>query len=83
MFAGVPGQDAHDGAYSAARYLEHCKIAGIDFTGGASDIYKCSDQIDRKLVYSILRAAGCPGRVITAYEASMENVAAHNTISGG
>ena len=41
------------------------------------------DQINRKLVYQILEAAGCPGKVLVANRAYMENVVSHNSIAGG
>ena len=59
MFAGVGGQGAHDGAYTTAVYCEIMKLLGIRFTGEAADLYKCFDQIVRKLVYKILDRAGC------------------------
>ena len=83
MYAGVPGKGALDGAYEAALTIEFCRITGTQVTGGASDIYKCFDQVNRHLVYGILEEAGCPKGVITAYRAFQESVAVHNAVAGG
>jgi hypothetical protein len=69
MFAGIPGQGAHDGAYAAALIMERCRVSGMPFTGGAVDICKCFDQMVRPLKNDILRQAGCPEKVIIAYQA--------------
>ena len=53
MFAGVEGQGAEEAAYSTALFLEHCHLHHKAFTGGAADIFKFFDQVQRKLLYKI------------------------------
>ena len=60
MFAGVEGKGAQDAAYDTALITEWCELTGTDLTGGAADIYKCFDQIDRTLLHMILKEAGMP-----------------------
>ena len=43
MYAGIEGQGAADASYGTASQIEHCMVHGVDFTGGASDIYTCFD----------------------------------------
>ena len=58
MFAGIEGQGAEEAAYSTALFLEHCKLSKTEFTGGAADIYKFFDQVQRDLLYDLLEKAG-------------------------
>ena len=83
MFAGVPGQGAADGAYFTALELEEAKLRGQNVTGGVADIYKCFDQVQRPLVYTLLLRGGVPQRVVNAYKAFLEKVQVHNSVAGG
>lgn len=62
MYAGVPGRGAADASYHTALIIENCSLKEEDFTGGAADIYKCFDQIDRTLLHKILKEACMPRR---------------------
>ncbi len=44
--------------------LENVHLAGIPFSGGAVDIYKCFDQISRVLLQRILILAGMPTAIL-------------------
>ena len=50
MFSGVPGQGANGAAYMIAMLVEQCALKNEDFVGGAADIYKCCDQVQRPLM---------------------------------
>ena len=50
MYAGIGGQGTEDAAYASAVLLEHCHLRDLDATGGAADIFKCFDQVNRVLV---------------------------------
>ena len=50
IFAGVPGRGAADASYHTALVIENYMMKGEEFTGGAADIYKRFDQIDRTLL---------------------------------
>ena len=58
VFAGVEGQGVADAAYETAISMELRTLRGDDCTGGATDIFKCFDQIVRPLVYKIMEEAG-------------------------
>jgi hypothetical protein len=47
MYAGIEGQGAGDAAYATAIEVEVCRFMGVHFTGGAADIFKCFDQIQK------------------------------------
>ena len=70
IYAGVDGQGAADAAYETAITMELARLLGEPCTGGAADIYKCFDQIQRQLLYRIMEEAGMPRRVREAYQNS-------------
>ena len=39
IYAGIEGQGANDAAYATAVEIEYCRMHGIDYTGGAADIF--------------------------------------------
>lgn len=70
MYAGVPGRGAADASYRTALVMEVCKLKGVDYTGGAADIYKCFDQLVRPIIYKLLAKAGIPKDILGAYKKS-------------
>ena len=60
MTAGVKRRGADDGWWYTALRIEQDQINGTPYTGGAADIFKCFDQINRANVYAMARAAGMP-----------------------
>ena len=52
-------------------------------TGGAADIYKCFDQIDRTLLHRILKEAGMPAAILQPYRNFLDNLEVYNTVAGG
>ena len=54
MYAGVEGKGAADAAYSTGLLIEWCRLAGVGYSGGAADIYKCFDQVVRPVVAGLL-----------------------------
>jgi hypothetical protein len=50
MYAGIEGRGAADAAYTTALILEYCKLTKTPYSGGAADILKCFDQIQRPLL---------------------------------
>ena len=60
MYAGVPGKGAVDAWHLALTTIEQYKLEKKPFAGAVADIMKFFDQIRRKLVYRIARAAGMP-----------------------
>ena len=83
MFAGIEGQWAEEAAFSTALLLEHCRMKGQELTGGAADVYKLFDQIQRDLLYEILNKAGMPAGVLGAYKIFIEGMTVYNTVAGG
>ena len=83
IFAGVEGAGAEEAAYATALQLEYCQLHGIDFSGGAADIFKFFDQVQRGLLYRSLEEAGMPKIILGAYKTFLEKMkVAHNTIAG-
>ena len=41
---------------------------------GSIDVYKCFDQINRKLLYKVAEAAGMPPRILNPYMAYIDNL---------
>ena len=80
MFAGVAGQGAVDAWYQALMDAELMMLEGTPFCGGAADIHKFFDQIQRKLVYEIAELAGMPKGVLLAYKNFLENLSIYNGI---
>ena len=80
MFAGVPGQGAVDAWYQALMDIEQMLLEGTPFCGGAADIHKFFDQIQRKLVYEIAEMAGMPKGILLAYRNFLENLNVYNGI---
>ena len=64
MLAGVKGRGAEDGWYSTALLIEDRVLAGEHVTIGATDVYKCFDQLQRKLIYRIAEIGGMPARIL-------------------
>ena len=60
IYAGIEGQGANDAAYATAVEIVWCRLQGMDYSGGAADIYKCFGQIQMIIVYRIMEAAGMP-----------------------
>ena len=83
MFAGIEGRGAADAAYTTALMLEYCKPTKTPYSGGAADILKCFDQIQRPLLYKILEEAGMPTRILDPYKRFLEAIQVHNTVAGG
>ena len=83
IFAGVPGQGAQDAWYLMAMTFELNLLIGKIITGGAVDIKKAFDQINRILVALILRLAGMPTRIIDTYMRFHDNLRVYNGIAGG
>ena len=82
MFAGIPGQGAVDAWYQALMDVEQMLLEGTPFCGGAADIHKFFDQIQRDLVYQLLQTSGMPEPIITAYKNFLENLKVYNSIGG-
>ena len=83
IYAGIEGKGAADAAYATALEIEHCRVTGTRYTGGAADIYKCFDQVRRDIVYRILEEAGMPTKVVHAYRSFQEALTVRNTVAGG
>ena len=82
MNAGVEGTGAEDAWGETALTIEQCKITNAKYTGGASDIYTCFDQLPRSMVYHMAHFAGIPDPILTAYCNFQENLETQNAIGG-
>ena len=79
----MEGKGTADAAYSTGLLTESCRLAKVDYTGGAADIFKCFDQVVRPLVGGLLEAAGMPERARGAYMRFVDDLEVRNTIAGG
>ena len=83
MFAGVEGCGAEDGWYDTALNMQLNRLTNTPFAGAASDIYKCFDQLNRKLVCHILKIAGMPQSMLSAYAKYQEGLQIYNSLTAG
>ena len=83
IFAGVQGKGAEQAWYSTALLVEEARLRGINYTGGAADVWKCFDQIQRPMVYKLARMAGMSEKVLNAYERFQETLEVRNVVGGG
>ena len=83
MVAGVKKRGADDGWWHTALISEQDFVNGAPYTGGAADIYKCFDQIQRPLLYCLLKEAGIPSRIVNAYRSFQEDLTLRNSLAGG
>ena len=74
LHAGVPGVGAQDAWYAVSCQVEAALASGRPVAGTALDIFKCFDQINRWVCYTILLRSGCPQGIIRAYMAYMETL---------
>ena len=54
----------------------------LHFTGGSADIYKCFDQVNRKIVNKVLKRAGMPSGIRKAYIKYVNDLNVVNTVAG-
>ena len=59
---------AEDAWWCTALQLEHCRSEGIEFTGGSADLAKAFDEVQRQLLYEVLKIGGMPQQVLNTYE---------------
>lgn len=57
-----------------------CFLGSGSVTGGAVDVMKCFDQVQRVLVYDLVTTYGLDPEVVKAYSAMPDNRAVHNCI---
>ena len=72
MYAGIEGQGAEEAAYCTALLIEHCRLAGQEFTGGAADIHNFVDQVQRDILYGLPEKAGMPTEILRVTTGSLE-----------
>ena len=82
MYAGVAQQGAADATYQVLSDVERMTLEGTSFCGGAADIFKFFDQILRPLAYMVLRLAGMPTRILSAYQRFLEELSLTMSLLG-
>ena len=63
--------------------LEHLNCQGVSVTGGSADLRKAFDEIQRELLYELLRKGGFPERVLKTYIKFQETLLVHNAVRQG
>ena len=74
MFAGVPQVGAEEGWYLTQIAFETFRLQGKSITAGSIDVYKCFDQINRKLIYRLAKEAGMPKQILGTYRQYIDNL---------
>ena len=82
MCAGVPEMGAADGSYGLALQIEATAANKERVAGGAADIYKCLDQVQRPILDQVFKLAGLPQGGLDAYTRHQENVTVRTTSRG-
>ena len=82
MYAGVPGRGASDASYATAVDMEYYRCCGHRITGGVADIFKCFDQLVRRLVFELMRLAGMPLRILHPYADFLTGLIVYNGLVG-
>ena len=74
MFAGIPGAGAEEGWYLTQLAIETSRLLGMDISAGSIDVFKCFDQLSRKLIYALAKEAGMPKKILNTYFAYIDNL---------
>ena len=83
MFAGTEGGGAEEGWYTTAIQPENYQLHNLGFAGSAADIFKCSDQILRPLLYPLAAVAGMPTNILPAYARYQDSLSVYNSLALG
>ena len=84
LFAGCNRPvGAEDAWFLEALSTEEARLTGQQVTGGSTDIWKCFDQVDIDFLCDLLKLAGCPTPITTAYASFHRSALYHNTVAGG
>ena len=67
MFVGAPRVGADEGWYLTQIVFESMRLHGKEMTADSIDVYKCFNQINRKLIYRLAKEAGMPRQVLDTY----------------
>ena len=82
MYGGMQGVGASEAWFATSIEVQWSLVSKIPLIGGALDLFKCFDQIMRPLLYAVLRIAGLPTQVLTAYMNYQEHVKIYNSMNG-
>eukprot|EP00969_Alexandrium_andersonii_P090876 4011759-Alexandrium_andersonii.AAC.1 len=74
IFAGVRSVGAADAWMSASVRMERARLANWPVALTTVDLFKCFDQVNRPIAYSILAAAGAPVGFLRGYMGYMEGM---------
>ena len=77
----MEGCGAEDLWYETSLNMELMRLTNPPFAGAASDIYKCFDEINRALLYHILKISGMPKGIIDAYMRYQEGLKVYNSMA--
>ena len=77
-YAGTGPNGAEDAWYHTGMVVETARLKNQDITGGAADVWKCSDQVLRELLFVLLKLGGFPSRILAAYKNFHDNCHFYN-----
>ena len=78
----MPANGAEDAWWRTSLEHEVARLQGKEITGGSADIYKCFDQIQRRLLKRLLEESGFPQRILEPYMRYLEQLTIYNTLAG-
>ena len=83
LFAGTTAATgAEDAWFLLGLDCEVARLEGDSITGGSADIFKCFDQVQRRLFKRLLRESGCPDRIVEPYMRYLEQMQIYNSVAG-
>jgi len=82
IHAGTSANGAEDAWWRTNIEHELARLCGKDIMGGSADIFKCFDQVSRKLLEKLLVESGCPHRIVEPYMRYLEEAVIYNSVAG-
>jgi ribonuclease HI len=70
----VGGKGAVNAWLRTSLRTELLQLEGLEVSGGSIDIFKCFDQLNRKLLLKLALRAGMPQRILNPYFAYIDNI---------
>ena len=80
IYAGGEAIGTLGATYGIGTHMEELDLAGIPYYGANIDMQKYFDQINRDLVYKIMRAAGMPEKILETYKKFQEELEIRSTV---
>ena len=83
IYGGRGGLSAADSAWTQSFEVEHACAQGEVVSSLSIDLFKCFDQVDRRILTCVLRHMGAPERVLRAWSSFVGELKVFNTLAEG